>query len=76
MLLVAGRRLSFCDRITRRSFLCAGSLSLTGLTLADVLRAESQSKAARPKSVILIFLPGGPSHIDPVDIPHPIGELL
>jgi hypothetical protein len=68
MLLVAGRRLRFCDRITRRSFLCAGSLGLTGLTLTDVLHAELLTKTARPKSVILIFLPGGPSHIDLVDL--------
>jgi Protein of unknown function (DUF1501) len=76
MLLLAGNRLRFRDRITRRSFLCAGSLGLGGLSLADILRAESPARAGRPKSVILIFLPGGPSHIDLVDLkPHAPVEI-
>ena len=54
-----------------------GSLGLFGLTLQDVLRLQDQAKAApqtnrfagstgfgSAKSVIVLFLQGGPSHID------------
>ncbi|MFO0804992.1 MAG: DUF1501 domain-containing protein [Gemmataceae bacterium] len=47
----------------RRDFLRVGGFGLAGLTLADMLRADSRS-TARPKSVIYIVLGGGPSHID------------
>src|SRR5262249_24414041 len=52
---------------TRRSFLRVGALTLGGLTLGDVLRLRAESpSAARPrqKSVIMIHLSGGPSHLD------------
>ena len=68
MLRISGRPLRMCDRVCRRSFLGIGALGLGGLTLADVLRAEARVPGARPKSVILVFLPGGPSHIDLVDL--------
>jgi hypothetical protein len=61
-----------CDGITRRSFLRVGSLGLGGLTLSALLRAESQAREAgaapRRKSVILVWLAGGPSHIDMYDL--------
>jgi len=55
--------------LPRRSFLRAGALTLGGLTLGDVLRlrAESPTKS-RPKSVIMIHLSGGPSHLDMYDM--------
>lgn len=68
MLVIEGRPLRMCDRLSRRSFLRLGGLGVAGLTLADILRAESLSGVSRPKSVILVFLPGGPSHIDLVDL--------
>jgi len=51
----------------RRDFLRVGGFGLAGLTLADVLRADTRS-AARPKSVVYIVLGGGPSHIDMWDM--------
>src|SRR6187200_1621037 len=58
--------------ISRRSFLEAGALSLLGLGLSDVVRAESIAKAAgrsgREKSVIFIWLPGGMSHLESYDM--------
>ncbi len=58
--------------ISRRSFLEAGALSLLGLGLSDVLRAETVAKAAgrkvREKSVIFIWLPGGMSHLESYDM--------
>jgi hypothetical protein len=59
------------DDITRRSFLRVGALTLGGLTLADVLRlrAETPSESKpRQKSVIMIHLSGGPSHLDMYDM--------
>ena len=58
--------------ISRRSFLEAGALSLLGLGMSDVLRAETIAKAAgrrvREKSVIFIWLPGGMSHLESYDM--------
>src|SRR3954451_15996852 len=46
----------------RRSFLKVGVLGLAGLSLADVLRAEAkQAHASREKSVIILWMRGGPS---------------
>ncbi len=64
----APRRLS--DSLHRRDFLRIGSLGL-GLTLADVLRLRAQAPAEKPqrrKSVILVWLGGGPSHMDTYDM--------
>lgn len=54
----------------RRNFLKTGALGLAGLALADVLRLRSQAAPAgrSPKSVILICLPGGPSHLEMYDM--------
>ena len=52
---------------SRRSFLRAGVLGTAGLSLADLLRHEaaaSPSSARRPNSVIILWMRGGPSHID------------
>ncbi|HEY2251906.1 MAG TPA: DUF1501 domain-containing protein, partial [Planctomycetaceae bacterium] len=61
-----------CDGVSRRSFLRIGALGLGAgaLSLADVFRAEAGqgSSAARHKSVINIFLGGGPPHQDLWDI--------
>lgn len=58
----------YCDRVSRRAFLKIGALG--GLTLADVLRLEAGQPAvqATRKSVILIFLEGGASHLDTYDL--------
>ena len=53
----------------RRSFLRAGALTLGGITLGDVLRLRAEPPArSRPKSVIMIHLSGGPSHLDMYDM--------
>lgn len=60
------------DKLNRRSFLEAGSLLMGGLTLPDLLRrrAEAKQRGVIPKdtSVILIWLQGGPSHMDTYDL--------
>jgi hypothetical protein len=57
--------------MTRRSFLRVGILTLGGLSLGDLLRLRAESPSAnrpRPKSVIMIHLSGGPSHLDMYDM--------
>src|SRR5271154_3373507 len=73
MLTLLGKPLSMCDGISRRSFLQIGALSFGGasLSLADIFRTEARAADAtrsRPKSVINIFLGGGPPHQDMWDI--------
>ncbi len=66
----------FCDGSSRRDFLKVGGLGLFGLSLQNVLQLQERAKAApsprftgatgfgQAKSVVLLFLQGGPSHID------------
>lgn len=58
--------------VSRRSFLEAGSLALGGLTLGDLMQARAEARRAslRPAdtSVILIWLQGGPSHMETYDL--------
>ncbi|HXG12525.1 MAG TPA: DUF1501 domain-containing protein [Gemmataceae bacterium] len=60
-----------CDGITRRELLRVGGSALLGLTLADVLGLQARAGSSgggpgfgKAKSVILLYLQGGPSHID------------
>ncbi len=53
----------------RRSFLKTGVLGASGLSLAQLLRVEAQASTApttsgRKPSVIILWMRGGPSHID------------
>ncbi|MBY0524204.1 MAG: DUF1501 domain-containing protein [Gemmataceae bacterium] len=58
-----------CDGINRREFLRVGSLSALGLSLSDAfrLRALAQAGKKMPRC-ILIWLDGGPSHLDMFDL--------
>src|SRR5437773_2403744 len=69
MLTIYGPKQRFCDGVSRRNFLKIGALGLGGLTLPQLLQAEAQSGVRRShKAVIMIFLPGGPSHQDIFDL--------
>jgi hypothetical protein len=60
-----------CQGLTRRAFLEAGASSVLGLTCADWLRAQRASAPTHPakaKSVVLLWLWGGPSHLDTWDM--------
>jgi hypothetical protein len=62
----------FCDGLTRRNFLKIGAFG-AGLTLADMLRlratgAPASGTTSSGKSAIMIYLPGGPSHMDMYDL--------
>src|SRR4051812_22564354 len=60
--------------LTRRHFLRIGSLALAGLgvrglTPWQLTAAEGEGgKSSRPTSVILIWLPGGPPHMETYDM--------
>ncbi|MBL9171113.1 MAG: DUF1501 domain-containing protein [Verrucomicrobiales bacterium] len=69
MLRIHGSPTRFCDGISRRNFLRIGALGLGGIGLPQLLRAEAQSGIKLShKAVIMIFLPGGPSHQDMFDL--------
>ncbi len=57
--------------VSRRSFLQAGALGVGGLGLADLLRlrAEASTAGKAPDtSIIFVWLPGGPPHMDTYDL--------
>lgn len=59
----------FCNRVSRRNFIKVGALGFGGLTLPQLLRAEQQSGTGKShKSIIMIYLPGGPPHQDMYDL--------
>lgn len=66
----ASRSVRFCDGMTRRDFLHAGSLTTLGLTLAEYerLRANGAARSDNDINCIMLFLVGGPSHIDTWDM--------
>src|SRR5580704_4750382 len=64
-----GQTSRFCDGLRRREFLKIGGLALGGLSLPQLLRAETAAGVnTSHKGIIMIFLPGGPPHQDMWDI--------
>lgn len=63
-----------CNGVTRRDTLRVGALGTLGmlggggLQLADLLAADSKQPARRHKSVIMIYMCGGPPHQDMYEI--------
>ena len=70
MLTLKGTSHRFCDGMSRRDFLKVGSLGMgtAGLTMADVMRARADTPSRSFKAVIMVCLPGGPSHMDTYDM--------
>src|SRR6266542_6108624 len=75
MISIPGQPGSTCDGWSRREFLRVGGAGMLGISLADILRwqanasavpdtAKTKSGWGKARSVIFIFLQGGPSHID------------
>jgi hypothetical protein len=63
-----GSRQRFCDGLSRRNFLQIGAFG-AGLSLAGMLRAqEAAGNRSSSKSAIMIYLPGGPPHMDMYDL--------
>ena len=70
-----GLNSDLCDpnmKVTRRDLVRVGSTGLLGLSLASMLRNEAQAESTKTggagwnkaKSVVMIYLQGGPSHLD------------
>src|SRR5262245_28247289 len=58
-----------CSGMSRRDFVRAGSLALGGLSLSHLLAAKAAARASgkpyvRDRSIVLLFLGGGASHIE------------
>ena len=69
MLSLLGKSRRFCDGLTRRDMLRIGTLSVGGLALPDLLRAEQSSGiSGSNKAVIMIYMCGAPSHQDMYDL--------
>jgi hypothetical protein len=69
MLLVGRQRQRTCQGLHRRAFLQAGASSVLGLSLADLfrLRALGTPATGSVKSVLLLWLWGGPAQLDTWD---------
>ena len=70
MLSITARPRAVCDGTTRRRILQAGGAGLLGLSLDRVMAAEAVHTPAprRAKSVIFLFLFGGPSQLETFDL--------
>jgi len=68
----AGRTAPYCDGLSRRSFLQVGMAGMGSLGLGDLLRAKSAAAESgtqhKDTSVILLWLDGGPGHMDLYDL--------
>src|SRR5579864_6562461 len=62
----------YCDGMSRRSFLQLGVAGMASVGLPQLLRAREASAAkgagTKNTSVILLWLDGGPSHMDLYDM--------
>lgn len=58
----------YCDGLNRRSFLQLGVAGMSSVALPRILRARDESSSPKNTSVILIWLDGGPSHMDLYDL--------
>src|SRR5207248_8653460 len=66
-----GRPARYCDGLDRRSFLQLGVAGMATVGLPQLLRAKAASAdtvTSKDTSVILIWLDGGPSHLDTYDM--------
>jgi len=71
MLSILGNSARTCDGVTRRETLQAGGAGMLGMSLAKVLAAEEiQPEPIQPraKSVLFVFLYGGPSQLETFDM--------
>lgn len=63
-----GRTPGYCDGVSRRSFLQLGVAGMASVAMPGLLRARSESATKKNTSVILIWLDGGPGHMDMYDM--------
>jgi len=69
--LYSGGKSHDCEGNSRRDFLRIGALGVGGLTLPNLLAARASAgegkNPVRGKSVVVLFLQGGPTHIETFD---------
>ncbi|MDP1798738.1 MAG: DUF1501 domain-containing protein [Planctomycetaceae bacterium] len=62
----------YCDGVSRRNFVQLGLAGMASVGLPQILRAKEQSQSlgssAKDTSIILIWLDGGPGHMDTYDM--------
>ena len=58
------RRLTACPGNTRREFLRIGGFGMGSLLLPALVSAKQQAHFVQDRAVVLLFLQGGPSHIE------------
>ncbi len=63
-----GRTSGYCDGLSRRSFLQLGVAGMASVGLPALLQAKANSSTKKNTSVILIWLDGGPGHMDMYDM--------
>ncbi|HVU88853.1 MAG TPA: DUF1501 domain-containing protein [Pirellulales bacterium] len=67
-----GRTPQYCDGLSRRSFVQIGAAGMAAVGLPTILRAKEESAQRglprKDTSVILVWLDGGPSHMDLYDL--------
>lgn len=67
----SGRRQMDCDGTSRRDFLRAGALGMSGLSLGGLLSARAAAAEAgaevKNTSVVWLWLGGGPTHVETFD---------
>lgn len=72
MLSILGRRRSVCSGLSRREWIQAGGGGLLGLSLPQVLAAEESQRepfsGGRARSVLFVYLFGGPSQLETFDM--------
>jgi hypothetical protein len=75
MFTIWGQRQPHCDGVTRRNFLQIGAFGTVSMAqlmraraIAGTTPAASGSSPTTPKAAIMIYLPGGPSHLDMYDL--------
>src|SRR5437870_6856147 len=79
MLRILGRPAAACDGVTRRQLLAAGGAGLFGMSLPTLIHAEHAARYSatgssrsvhqgRARSVIFMFLFGGPSQLETFDM--------
>ena len=59
-----------CTGVSRRKLLQVGAAGMMGLSLPELLAADSDAEMLKPRadSLVIIFLNGGPSHLDMWDM--------
>ncbi|MBT6848456.1 MAG: DUF1501 domain-containing protein, partial [Planctomycetaceae bacterium] len=57
-------RLTDCPGSTRREFMRIGGMGMGNLLLPALLAAKQQAGFMQDRAVVLLFLQGGPSHIE------------